>query len=52
VNDVHLGALGPLDPPAGFGFSEFPRRPAIVRCSPLLEGAERFLQGPSDEGGA
>jgi hypothetical protein len=41
-----LGALGPLEPPAGFGFSEFPRRPALVRCSPLLEGAERFLPLP------
>lgn len=38
-----LGPLTPLDPPAHFGFSEFPRRPAIVDCAPLLEGAERFL---------
>ena len=38
-----LGEIAPLHPPAGFGFSEFPRRPALVRCSPLLEGAERFL---------
>jgi hypothetical protein len=38
-----LGDLRPLDPPANFGFSEFPRRPALVRCAPLLEGAERFL---------
>jgi hypothetical protein len=40
-----LGALRPLDPPARFGFSEFPRAPAFVRCSPVLEGAERFLPG-------
>ena len=38
-----LGPLAPLDPPAHFGFSEFPTRPAIVDCAPLLEGAERFL---------
>jgi hypothetical protein len=38
-----LGPLAPLDPPAEFGFSEFPRRPALVGCAPLLEGAERFL---------
>ena len=38
-----LGDLRPLEPPARFGVSEFPRRPALVRCSPLLEGAERFL---------
>ena len=38
-----LGPLAPLDPPAHFGFSEFPARPAIVDCAPLLEGAERFL---------
>ena len=39
-----LGPLVPLDPPAYFGFSEFPRRPAVVDCAPLLEGAERFLR--------
>lgn len=38
-----LGSLGSLDPPALFGFSEFPARPALVRCAPLLEGAERFI---------
>lgn len=38
-----LGPLTRLDPPAHFGFSEFPSRPAIVGCAPLLEGAERFL---------
>lgn len=42
-----LGPLTPLDPPAHFGFSEFPSRPAVVDCAPLLEGAERFLPGPS-----
>ena len=43
VDGRDLGALRPLQPPARFGFSEFPRRPALVRCSPVLEGAEQFL---------
>ena len=38
-----LGAMAPLDPPVRFGFSEFPARPALVRCHPMLEGAERYL---------
>jgi hypothetical protein len=38
-----LGPLRPLEPAARFGVSEFPTRPALVECSPLLEGAERFL---------
>ncbi len=38
-----LGPLAPLTPPARFGFSEFPQRPAVVDCAPVLEGAERFL---------
>jgi hypothetical protein len=38
VDRRDLGALRPLSPPLGFGFSEFPSRPAIVACSPLLEG--------------
>jgi hypothetical protein len=38
VDGRDLGAMGPLSPPLGFGFSEFPRRPAIVACSPVLEG--------------
>jgi hypothetical protein len=45
LDGADLGALGPLEPPARFGFSEFPRAPAFVRCSPVLEGAERFLPG-------
>lgn len=43
LNGVDLGSLGPLEPRVDFGFSEFPRVPALVRCAPLLEGAERFL---------
>ena len=31
-----LGRLGPLDPPAGFGFSEPPRFPPLVGVEPLL----------------
>jgi hypothetical protein len=38
VDRRDLGALRPLSPPLGFGFSEFPLRPAIVACSPVLEG--------------
>jgi hypothetical protein len=32
-----LGRLGPVDPPAGFGFSEPPRFPSMVGVHPLLE---------------
>jgi hypothetical protein len=32
-----LGALRPLHPRLGVGFSEFPQQPAVVRCSPVLE---------------
>ena len=38
-----LGAVGPLDPPVGFGFSEPPRRPAIVSVRPLLEDRSGVL---------
>ena len=38
-----IGPLAPLDPPAHFGFSEFPTRPAIVDCAPLLEGADAYM---------
>jgi len=31
-----LGALAPVDPPVGVGFSEPPRRPSIVRVRPRL----------------
>jgi hypothetical protein len=48
----NLGPLAPLDPPAEFGFSEFPRRPALVGCAPLLEGAERFLPPRGGEPGS
>ena len=32
-----LGPLRPIDPPAGFGFSEPPRYPSMVGVHPLLE---------------
>lgn len=33
-----LGGLTDMPADLGFGFSGFPRRPAYVRCSPVLEG--------------
>lgn len=47
LNGRDLGRLRPLLPPARFGFSEFPSRPAVVDCAPVLEGAERYLPGVS-----
>ncbi len=47
LHGTDLGPLAPLDPPARFGFSEFPRRPAVVGCAPLLEGAEEALRRAS-----
>jgi hypothetical protein len=32
-----LGAMAPLHPPAGFGFSEAPKRPSLTAVRPLLE---------------
>ncbi len=32
-----LGALGPVEPPLGVGFSEPPRRPSMVLVRPVLE---------------
>ena len=37
VDGRDLGRLGPIDPPAGFGFSEPPRFPTMVGVHPLLE---------------
>lgn len=45
VQGRDLGQLRPLLPPARFGFSEFPARPAVVDCAPVLEGAEAYLPG-------
>jgi hypothetical protein len=36
VAGADLGALRPIDPPCGFGFSEPPRRPSIVEVHPHL----------------
>jgi hypothetical protein len=33
-----LGALADLRPDPGFGFSGFPTRPALVTCSPVIDG--------------
>ena len=44
-----LGEMAPLDPPVRFGFSEFPARPALVRCAPMLQGAEPYLPPGSDQ---
>lgn len=43
IDGRDLGVMRPLDPPVRFGFSEFPSQSALVRCAPILEGAERFL---------
>lgn len=32
-----LGPMAPVEPPAGFGFSEPPRRPSITAVRPLLQ---------------
>jgi hypothetical protein len=37
VHGADLGALGPVDPRCGFGFSEPPVRPSIVAVRPQLE---------------
>ena len=37
VDGRDLGRLGPIDPPAGFGFSEPPRFPSTVGVHPLLQ---------------
>ncbi len=36
IDGRDLGALGDIDPPTGFGFSEPPRRPSMVGVHPLL----------------
>lgn len=50
LDGVDLGSLTSLRSDVGFGFSGFPRRPAFVTCSPVLEGvkgAERWRTGAS-----
>lgn len=37
IGGVDLGAVGPVDPPCRFGFSEPPTRPSITQVRPLLE---------------
>jgi hypothetical protein len=41
VDGRDLGALRAIDPPAGFGFSEPPRRPSMVGVHPLLAHPRR-----------
>ncbi len=36
VDGRDAGALAPVDPPTGFGFSEPPRRPTVTAVRPLL----------------
>jgi hypothetical protein len=38
IDGRDLGLLGPLHPALKVGFSEFPQQPAVVQCSPVLEG--------------
>jgi hypothetical protein len=45
VDGVDLGPLTPFPTPAGFGFSEPPRRPAMVKVRPRLEDPSGTLAG-------
>jgi hypothetical protein len=46
IDGRELGALRPVHPRLGVGFSEFPQQPAVVRCSPVLEGPIPLLHAP------
>jgi hypothetical protein len=37
LDGIDLGAIGPVDPPCRFNFSEPPKRPSITAVRPLLE---------------
>jgi hypothetical protein len=37
VDRVDLGAIGPVEPPCHFGFSEPGKRPSVTQVRPLLE---------------
>ncbi|QGG95362.1 hypothetical protein [Actinomarinicola tropica] len=49
VGGRDLGAMAPLHPPLGVGFTDPPRRPSIVAVRPLLEdptgGLDRLVAG-------
>lgn len=45
VAGADLGPMVPFASPAGFGFSEPPRRPALVKVRPLLEDQSGRLDG-------
>jgi hypothetical protein len=38
LDGCNLGSLSALHPRLGVGFSEYPQQPAVVSCSPVLEG--------------
>jgi len=42
VDGEDLGAMAPLHPVCGFGFSESPRRPSMVRVRPVLGVPEQW----------
>lgn len=42
LGGASLGPLTELRPDVGFGFSGFPRRPAFVTCSPVLDGVTAY----------
>ena len=50
IDGRDLGRLGPIDPPAGFGFSEPPRFPTMVGVHPLLERPTTRSGGRSGPG--
>ena len=43
LEERDLGVMSTIRPDLGFGFGGFPRRPALVTCSPVLEGVSRTI---------
>lgn len=52
VGTEDLGAAVPARAPAGFGFSEFPSRPSIVRVTSLIEAPGSGAPGQGSGGGS
>lgn len=50
IEGEDLGAMAPLHPVCGFGFSESPRRPSMVRVRPMLGVAGHWMNGTSATG--
>ena len=50
IDGRDLGPMAPLDPPVQFGFSEFPRYPAVVDCAPVLEFSPRARPAEAADG--